>query len=76
LAAAAIATKMRRESGVSAAVASFHRHLPRNLMKCDVFPHLPATWTVHKRGQTIKLSAAVAEVLMEKKKIKMRHMKL
>ncbi|KAM0415881.1 hypothetical protein ACHAPT_013143 [Fusarium lateritium] len=41
-AAAKIAAKMRAESGVKAAVASFHNHLPQDNLECDIVKGQPA----------------------------------
>lgn len=58
-----IAEKMRAESGVEAAVASFHANLPAHRLSCDVVPDQPAAW-VYKKGRTqIRLSKVAAEIL-------------
>ncbi|KAH0366129.1 UDP-Glycosyltransferase/glycogen phosphorylase, partial [Aureobasidium melanogenum] len=65
-----IAQSMSAENGVEAAVQSFHRHLPRETVHCDVLPHLPAVWTYRVSSkQTIKLSKLAAEVLVDRLKI-------
>lgn len=38
----AIADKMRQEQGVQNAVKSFHAHLPRHKMRCDLLQNEPA----------------------------------
>ncbi|KAJ7760991.1 hypothetical protein B0H16DRAFT_556723 [Mycena metata] len=40
--------KMRSESGVRAAVASFHANLPLERLKCDILDDYPAVWKVKK----------------------------
>lgn len=61
---------MSAENGVKAAVQSFHRHLPRETLHCDVLPHLPAVWTYKVSSkQTFKLSKLAAEVLVDRLKI-------
>lgn len=44
-AAVRIAETMRTENGVSRAVESFHRHLPRGTLTCDLLPGRAAAWT-------------------------------
>lgn len=63
-AAAAVAEKMRAESGVKTAIESFHRNLPVENMACDLVPSLPATWSYTKSKKPIKLSGAAAEILL------------
>ena len=43
-AAQVLAAKMKAESGVRTAVASFHRHLPRDV-QCQILPDEAAAWT-------------------------------
>jgi len=69
-AAAAVANKMRLESGVKTAIDSFHRNLPVENMSCDLIPALPATWSYTKGKNPIKLSGAAAEILLQSRKIK------
>jgi hypothetical protein len=53
---------MRQDQGVKAAVASFHRHLPR-LTECELLPQFPASW-MYKRGKRrFYLSKIAAEIL-------------
>jgi sterol 3beta-glucosyltransferase len=40
-----IAETMRTENGVSQAVQSFHHHLPRETLTCDLLPGEVAAWT-------------------------------
>ncbi|KAJ0416475.1 UDP-Glycosyltransferase/glycogen phosphorylase [Aspergillus carlsbadensis] len=65
-AASAIADKMSAESGVDAAVSSFHRNLPLERLQCDLYPSQPAVWSasVPKSHQKIKLSKFAAETLV------------
>jgi len=58
-----ISLQMAAESGVQAAVQSFHANLPLEMIQCDVLPHLPAAW-VHKK-LPIKLSKVAAQVLID-----------
>ncbi|KAJ5492819.1 hypothetical protein N7539_001565 [Penicillium diatomitis] len=66
-AASNIAQKMSSESGVHAAVSSFHRHLPVDRMQCDLYPSQPAVWSVSvpKSRKKLKLSKFAAEVLVK-----------
>ena len=65
-----IALRMATENGVKTAVQSFHRNLPRQSIRCDLMPHLPAVWTYKiSSKRTIKLSKLAAEVLADHLKI-------
>ncbi|KAL2846895.1 UDP-Glycosyltransferase/glycogen phosphorylase [Aspergillus pseudoustus] len=66
VAAATIAHKMSSESGVQAAVSSFHRNLPLPRLQCDLYPSQPAVWSVYvpKSRQKLKLSKFAAEALV------------
>ncbi|KAJ7905039.1 hypothetical protein B0H13DRAFT_2023706 [Mycena leptocephala] len=67
-AARTIADKMRSESGVETAVASFHANLPLARLKCDILPDRPATWTLRKGRRKLRLSKLAAEVLVQNSK--------
>ncbi|KAF7167269.1 hypothetical protein CNMCM5623_000631 [Aspergillus felis] len=58
-----IGAKMRQENGVKCAVASFHRHLDLETLRCSICPHRPAVWWV--RHSHIRLSTFAAAVLVE-----------
>jgi hypothetical protein len=58
-----IGANMRQENGVKCAVASFHRHLDLETLRCSICPHRPAVWWV--RHSHIKLSTFAAAVLVE-----------
>lgn len=62
-AAARIAAKMRLESGVERAVASFHANLPMRELECDIVKGQPASWTFTTKDTRWKLSKVAAEVL-------------
>jgi hypothetical protein len=64
--ASTIAHKMSSESGVHAAVASFHRNLHLNCLLCNLYPSQPAVWSVSvpKSRQKLKLSKFAAEALV------------
>ena len=59
-----VANKMQQDQGVKAAVASFHRHLPR-LTECELLPQFPASWRYKKGKRTYHLSKVAAEILAE-----------
>lgn len=40
-----ISETMRTENGVAQAVQSFHHHLPRDTLTCDLLPGEAAAWT-------------------------------
>lgn len=75
-AAAAIAQKMQIEKGVEAAVISFHRNLPIKDMSCDILPHLPATFSIGKGKERIRMSSIVTHVLIEKTLKDVKQLKL
>ena len=61
---------MKSELGVKAAVRSFHRQLPADVMGCDLVTGLPATWIYTKSKRNIKVSGAAAEILIQSRRIK------
>lgn len=63
-AAGLVATKMKTESGVSAAVKSFHAHLPRDI-HCQVLTDQAAAWTYKSHRLTIRLSKKAASALVK-----------
>lgn len=63
-AAGRLGQKMRAESGVFAAVSSFHRHLHPERLQCDISPERPAVWAHSKSGRIVKLSKICAEILI------------
>ena len=70
-----ISGKMKTESGVEAAVASFHRNLPLERMSCDIFLDQPAVWKYTKGKQRIKLSKLAAESVVSTMAIDKKHLK-
>lgn len=68
-AAATIAAKMQSESGVKAAVASFHGHLPREDLECDIIQGQPAVWSCLRKRHRLKLSKMAAEILSSHLKV-------
>jgi hypothetical protein len=63
-AAKSIAKRMENEQGVRSAVESFHRHLPLEMMQCDLIPGQPAVWTLKSGRKPVKISKLAAEVLI------------
>lgn len=63
-AAQVLAAKMEREDGVRTAVASFHRHLPRDI-QCQVLPDQAAAWTYKSNRAIIRLSKRTAGALIK-----------
>ena len=68
-AAEALAAKMKTESGVAAAVQSFHRNLPRDI-NCMVLPDQPAVWIYKSYRTEIRLSKVAAAALIKAAVIK------
>lgn len=64
-----ISTMMQAESGVAAAVDSFHRNLPLDRMRCAVIPSQVAVWTYKRGKQPLHLSKAAVEILIEHNRI-------
>ncbi|KAJ7489443.1 putative sterol glucosyltransferase, partial [Mycena latifolia] len=75
-AARTIASKMRSESGVKTAVASFHANLPLERLQCDIFPDRSAAWSVKKDKRKIRLSKLAAEVLIQNSSFDRKALKL
>lgn len=69
-----IAGRMRQECGVRAAVDSFHAHLPRRKMQCDLVPSEPAVWYFKTGKRTIKLSKVAAWTLKRQGRIQAKHL--
>ncbi|KAL5339043.1 hypothetical protein BJX70DRAFT_177089 [Aspergillus crustosus] len=58
-----IASNMQYESGVKAAVDSFHRNLPIDRMRCQLIPDRAATWVC--KSPTLRVSKLAAQILVE-----------
>ncbi|PYH96612.1 sterol glucosyltransferase [Aspergillus ellipticus CBS 707.79] len=69
-----IALKMQYDSGVAAAVQSFHRHLPLNRMRCALIPSQPAVWKYRKTKQSLHLSKTAVQVLINNNKLDAKHL--
>ncbi|KAJ5771391.1 uncharacterized protein N7511_003442 [Penicillium nucicola] len=74
-AARGIAVKMREEQGVKAAVASFHKHIPKGLVGCDILPQLPACWKYKHNHRKWHLSKVAAEILLDNKLLNPKRLK-
>ncbi|KAI9148415.1 glycosyltransferase family 1 protein [Paramyrothecium foliicola] len=68
-AARTISERMRNESGVAAAVQSFHRQLPLEDMQCEVLLNKPAAWKYRRNGRQLRLSNLAAMTLSQHLKI-------
>ncbi|KAF7118656.1 hypothetical protein CNMCM5793_008194 [Aspergillus hiratsukae] len=64
-----IATKMQYESGVTAAIQSFYRHLPLEQMSCQIFPDQVSVWKYAKYKREIRLSRKAVQILIDHLKI-------
>jgi hypothetical protein len=71
-----IAEKMRYESGVQAAVASFHRNLPVEEMQCGLLPDRAATWVCKTPSGPVRLSKVAAQVLVEHLRVDKKKLQL
>lgn len=63
-AAQVLAAKMETEDGVRTAVASFHRHLPRDI-QCQILSDQAAAWTYKSNRTNIRLSKRTAGALIK-----------
>ncbi|OQD70782.1 hypothetical protein PENPOL_c001G00121 [Penicillium polonicum] len=70
-----IAEKINQESGVRTAVDSFHAHLPRTQMQCDLIPGEVAVWKLKKGNRILKLSNAAALILKRQGRFQEKHLK-
>lgn len=75
-AAQGISRRMRNESGVKAAVASFHANLPERTLECDIIKGRAAVWSYRKSGRTFRLSEVAAEILASHLRIDHRRLKM
>ncbi|KAJ5813241.1 hypothetical protein N7447_010264 [Penicillium robsamsonii] len=75
-AASALAVKMASETGVQAAVSSFHSHLPLERLSCDICPGVPAVWSYSTGDIKIKLSKVAAATLVAQKLVNPKRLKL
>ncbi|KAJ5719871.1 hypothetical protein N7493_006749 [Penicillium malachiteum] len=69
----AISQKMRVETGVRAAVNSFHRHLLLDQMRCDIMAGQPAVLKYTKGKRPLNISTAAALIMIERGSVDARH---
>ncbi|KAJ5392835.1 hypothetical protein N7465_011809 [Penicillium sp. CMV-2018d] len=71
-----LAREMSEEDGVSAAVASFHRNLPVDNMRCQFIDSEPAVWQLKQNSNApINLSKMAAGILLENSRIDIKDLK-
>jgi hypothetical protein len=70
-----ISIKMQSESGVAAAVDSFHRNLPLDRMRCSIIPNQVAVWTYGKEKESLNLSKTAVSILIEHNRIDAKQLK-
>lgn len=59
-------SRMIHENGVTSAVASFHRNIPANDMRCHALSSEPAVWQVKKSSKNpMNISKLAVEVLVD-----------
>ncbi|CAG8909924.1 unnamed protein product [Penicillium egyptiacum] len=75
-AARVLAFKMQTESGVTAAVGSFHRNLPVEKMRCNLMPNQVAVWRYKKAKANLDLSNAAVQILIEHQRIDEKRLQL
>lgn len=85
-AAVRIAETMRTENGVAQAVQSFHHHLPRETLTCDLLPGEAAAWTYDAKRLSksdrkrfkdgLKLSPRALSVLSNRQKLDLAKVQL
>jgi hypothetical protein len=70
-----IAVIMKSESGVDAAVESFHRNLPIERMRCHALHDQAAVWTYKRGKREMNLSKAAVQTLIDYNKIDPKHLR-
>lgn len=81
-----ISDSMRTENGVKHAVQSFHQHLPKETLVCDLLPGEPATWTYdakflkkkHRKRfkKGLRISSRALSVLSQKQVLDLTKLRL
>lgn len=71
-----VSKAINAESGVDAAAASFHRHLPSKHLRCELLPDRPAAWTCCRGKKPIRLSKLAAQILVSEGQISAKHLSL
>lgn len=70
-----VALEMSEEAGVTAAVASFHRNLPAEHMRCHLIPSEPAAWKFKKAANPpMYLSKLAAGILVDYLRVESKHL--
>ncbi|KAJ5808078.1 Sterol 3-beta-glucosyltransferase, partial [Penicillium riverlandense] len=70
-----ISIKMQSESGVAAAVDSFHRNLPLDRMRCSIIPNQVAVWSYGKEKASLNLSKTAVSILIQHNRIDAKQLK-
>lgn len=70
-----ISIKMQSETGVAAAVDSFHRNLPLDRMRCSIIPNQVAVWTYGSKKESLNLSKTAVSILIEHNRIDAKQLK-
>lgn len=70
-----VSHEMKDECGARAVVASFHKRLSLESLRCDVEPGLPAVWFKQSEPK-MKLSSYAADILVREMKIKTRDLQM
>jgi hypothetical protein len=76
IAAKSISERMKTESGVKAAVESFHASLPSESLQCDLIADQPAAWVCKDGKKLCKISKLAASILFENSKLSLKNLKL
>lgn len=71
-----ISERVKKESGVQAAVDSFHSNLPRHMMQCDLVPGQPAVWEFKKGKKTIQLSKIATWTLVHENRLQRKSLRM
>lgn len=71
-----LSAAIRAETGVDAAAASFHRHLPPGHFSCELLPDQPAAWTCGHGKKRVRLSKLAAQILISEGQISAKHLNL
>lgn len=76
ISAKAISARMKTESGVKAAVQSFHTNLPLESLQCDLIPDQAAAWVYTEGTNLCKISKLAASILSDNSKISRENLRL
>lgn len=75
-AARSIAQRMQHETGVRAAVESFHRNLDVQSLRCDLIPNQAASWSCKAGKKPLKLSKLAAAAIATQRASFAKHLKM